>query len=1246
MKSKVIMLALVLACCGASQAQTIYLSDNFDIYGTDADVTGAGWGIVDTPEATEESTWTVTNPGSRNNPPTIDGTPSTGRFMISDSDAQSVSGPQDNGASHDLYTPTFSTVGGGVVWLHVDVSAQLNNNGECIFFVDVSADGGDSWTTVFQRVAPGRTASTFPPDNTNVGGYFGRLDVNLTPYAANKGEVKIRFRHYEPSWDWWIAIDNVQVDDLPPPAGGRTIVFSEDFSSKTLGSMLVDGLNTGTETWTTRDGEKGNRYEAGTVGRFDGHAVDRLMHPAPEGPNGEVEFAILDSDANPDPAEDEYLMTPLLNLTGETNVFLHFNDEIVVNASESVLLMQDSNGNGIPDRADTILATILDYAAGGLRDPGEENYYHERVVSVPEAAGLDNVFFAFRYQGGNDWWWAVDDVMVTAGQPVIALARDPSPGDGATFVSRSAVLRWMPGLTADRHDVYFGTDKDAVEAAGISDTTGIYRGRQTATSYPVPETLAWGQTYYWRIDEIGPAPANTVYEGDVWMFTAEPFAHPLPGSAITASASSNEAGKEAENTINGSGLDEDLHSIVTSEMWLSAGDGPQPTWIQYDFDGVYKLHEMWVWNYNGEGLLVAYGLKDVDIEYSTDGTSWAKLEGVPEFAKAPGAADYAHDNVVDFDGALVKYVKITARSNWSGGLVEQYGLSEVRFNYIPVWASEPNPGDGATNVGPDIVLSWRAGREAATHDVYLSTSRRDVVNGTVAAINVAEAQYDAGTLDLGETYYWKIVEANDAETPPSWAGDVWDFTVVEYFIVDDMESYGDAATPGQPGSRIFYTWRDGLGWSEPSVVSGNGSGSIIGYAQAPFDERSTVRSGGHAMPYEYNNGSSPYYSEATAAIADLQISPDWTRAGAKALTLWFYGRSDNVPDQMYVRLNGGAKVPYDGNPNDLTEESWHEWNIDLSLFGVNVGNVTEIGIGFGDGTGPGGSGFVLFDAIRLHPSRCVLSNRSADFAGIDFVEDCVVDSRELEAITENWLFATADPGGAGLVGWWKCDGDMQDSSGSGNHGTVVGDPIFVTGMVGSGALELSDEDYVTMDGVADDMTSGDMSMGAWVKFTNSDEEAILSINTSSGGNRILMEHIGGEIGMWESGYEALSGVTVDDGAWHHAMYTRSGSLGSLYIDGVLRDTHTASFSLTSDDLWSVGQEWDTDSLGELVRSEVFNGTVDDVRVYKRALTDAEVAHLLYLAGVKLPIDLHEDQKIDLKDYAALADVWLDAQLWP
>ena len=107
-------------------------------------------------------------------------------------------------------------------------------------------------------------------------------------------------------------------------------------------------------------------------------------------------------------------------------------------------------------------------------------------------------------------------VWATASDPV--QARAPQPQDGATvqLVDAKAIL-WTPGSRAVRHDMYFGTDQDAVTNADTSDTANIYRGRKNESGYILPETLEWGRTYYWRIDEI--EADDTIHAGPVWSFT-------------------------------------------------------------------------------------------------------------------------------------------------------------------------------------------------------------------------------------------------------------------------------------------------------------------------------------------------------------------------------------------------------------------------------------------------------------------------------------------------------------------------------------------------------------------------------------------------------------------------------------------------------------------------------------------------------------------------------------------------------
>ena len=103
------------------------------------------------------------------------------------------------------------------------------------------------------------------------------------------------------------------------------------------------------------------------------------------------------------------------------------------------------------------------------------------------------------------------------------LAWTPSPASGATPDIESATpLTWSAGDSASSHEVYFGTDRDAVETADTSDATGIYRGRQNGTSFTPTEGVEWGGgPYYWRIDENNTD--ATVTKGRVWTFAVADF---------------------------------------------------------------------------------------------------------------------------------------------------------------------------------------------------------------------------------------------------------------------------------------------------------------------------------------------------------------------------------------------------------------------------------------------------------------------------------------------------------------------------------------------------------------------------------------------------------------------------------------------------------------------------------------------------------------------------------------------------
>ena len=529
-----------------------------------------------------------------------------------------------------------------------------------------------------------------------------------------------------------------------------------------------------------------------------------------------------------------------------------------------------------------------------------------------------------------------------------------SPADGATDVPRDVVFSWEPGEFAaptNGHKVYLGESFD-----DVNDATGAVA--QTAASYAPSPRLDFSTSYYWRVDEVNTPPFSHIEsKGEVRSFTTEPVAYPIAGENITATASSQSENQGPENTVNGSGLDVndlDLHSTELTDMWISNIAGPQPTWIEYELDKVYKLHEMWVWNHNTlTEPVIGFGAKEATIEYSLDGANWTILGTTHEFARAPGTSGYAHNTTIDFGGVAAKYLRLTANSNW-GGVLPQYGLSEVSFTYIPVRAREPQPESGATDTDVDVTLSWRAGREVVSHDVYISTDEQAVIDSNVPVSTVTEAQDGPLSLDLGQTYYWKVNEVNEAETPTMLEGEIWNFSTPEFFIVDDFELYNDIPD-GEEGSNLVYnTWIDGY--------EDTSNGSTIGYVEAfqPSMETVTVHGGDQAMPFFYSNTGGAAYSEAERTFA---VPQNWTKAAVQTLVLYFHGSPGNT-GQLYVKVNG-VKVVYDGDAADIAKIRWIQWNIDLASLGVNLQDVTTLAIGIDDN---GAVGTLYFDDIGVYES--------------------------------------------------------------------------------------------------------------------------------------------------------------------------------------------------------------------------------------------------------------------------------------
>ncbi|MDK2991985.1 MAG: hypothetical protein PWP48_1218 [Clostridiales bacterium] len=180
--------------------------------------------------------------------------------------------------------------------------------------------------------------------------------------------------------------------------------------------------------------------------------------------------------------------------------------------------------------------------------------------------------------------------------------------------------------------------------------------------------------------------------------------------ASKVTASHTLYGFKAANLCNGFGINKtnqgfDVHDNHPkgATMWCAQPADDDKLWLQFDFEGVYPIGEVEVWNYNRYDPStpgISYtnqGLKNIRIFYSIDKLDWVELKGPGypyQLAKANGTNGCMATNLndgnntpINFGGISVRYVKICINprpndGNWGGinGNEPVFGLSEVQFH--------------------------------------------------------------------------------------------------------------------------------------------------------------------------------------------------------------------------------------------------------------------------------------------------------------------------------------------------------------------------------------------------------------------------------------------------------------------------------------------------------------------------------------------------------------------------------------
>jgi hypothetical protein len=203
----------------------------------------------------------------------------------------------------------------------------------------------------------------------------------------------------------------------------------------------------------------------------------------------------------------------------------------------------------------------------------------------------------------------------------------------------------------------------------------------------------------------------------------------------------------------------------------------------------------------------------------------------------------------------------------------------------------------------------------------------------------------------------------------------------------------------------------------------------------------------------------------------------------------------------------------------------------------------------------------------------------------------------------------------GLVGYWKQDeatwsgtlSEVIDSSGNGNHGQAQGatggKAYPTTGKFGNGGFFNGVDDYVSIPDNANlQFGTGNFSVSAWIKSTNGG--TVVAIGKYAGsGDDYWLGFSNGKATFSNSGTAATeTSASANNGSWHLLTGVKSNGTINIYVDGVLAKSAPDSNTASPTGYLGIGKFGSGSNF-------FWPGQIDELRVYNRALSPAEVSAL-------------------------------------
>jgi hypothetical protein len=295
-------------------------------------------------------------------------------------------------------------------------------------------------------------------------------------------------------------------------------------------------------------------------------------------------------------------------------------------------------------------------------------------------------------------------------------------------------------------------------------------------------------------------------------------------------------------------------------------------------------------------------------------------------------------------------------------------------------------------------------------------------------------------------------------------------------------------------------------------------------------------------------------------------------------------------------------------------------------------------ITFSSNAQPGAAGeLVKLIICKNNTAGCVLNSQWGYRRAITISNSGTSALTDYQVLVTNPIYNET-----GLVGSWHFNegsGTIAfDSSGNNNNGNLVNGPTWVDGKFGK-ALSFNGVNQKVSIPETPSLRfgSGNFAITVWMKSNVSQRQWMVShysganpgwgcgvVDTSGKADFFTRSSAGTT--------EVISSRVITDGQWHFVVCQRVGNEFRIYIDGVLDASQTfAHTSVDNTASLAIGEEAN-------YNRQWFNGIIDEVRIYNRALSDAEI-QALYQAKARLD---YEDIRFTDSDGSTLLNYWQEA----